>query len=662
MPPKRSLSILLIVVVLSFSGVCSAQLWSGILAPNRAIDWSKAGAGTIPARSTVCATLNAGASISQINSAINSCNNGVVQLGAGTFNLSGSIVITKSNVSLRGAGADQTFLVWNSTNSNCNGLSSTAICIWNGDTEYAGGPANQVNWTGGYAKGTTAITLSSVSNLKVGSLLVLDQTDPGSDTGNIWVCQTAGSNGSCSQQGADGIASPGRAQSQQVTVAACGTSTPGASCTSTNVTISPGLYAPNWSSSQSPQAWYSSSLPVSGVGIENLSLDYTQVSLAFGIMLHNATQSWIKGVRSINGVNTGSAAHEHILGWQSTHITVRDSYFYGSNPSSEGYGIAPSSSSADWLVENNICQHIATCTIAQGATGVVFGYNYSVDNYFGGDWQQQDGFHHSAGDSFLLWEGHEGIGFDADTIHGTSFMITHFRDYLNGHDPSTESGAKSTATFAYFPFAYSRYFNLVGSVLGTASYHTTYTSSAANSTDCGNSSTTNRSVIVLGYSDQNGTAYSPNCLGTSFSIPNDMLVATTLMRWGNYAACSGDSACNAARFETSEDASGAPVYSGLSSPNKTLPSSFYLSAKPSWWGTMPWPAVGPDVTGGNVGNIGGHVYHNPAASCYLNVMGGHTDGSSGALTFNATACYPGSGNAGSPAAPKSPTNLAATVH
>ena len=39
---------------------------------------------------------------------------------------------------------------------------------------------------------------------------------------------------------------------------------------------------------------------------------------------------------------------------------------------------------------------------------------------------------------------------------------------------------------------------------------------------------------------------------------------------------------------------------------------------------MPWPAIGPDVTGGNVtagsgaaANLGGHVYKNPAMSCFL---------------------------------------------
>ena len=50
--------------------------------------------------------------------------------------------------------------------------------------------------------------------------------------------------------------------------------------------------------------------------------------------------------------------------------------------------------------------------------------------------------------------------------------------------------------------------------------------------------------------------------------------------------------------------------------------------------------------------MGGHAYLNPAANCYLNVLGGQANGSSGGpLNFNAATCY---GNSGTPTAP---TNL-----
>src|SRR5437660_11523197 len=88
-----------------------AQNWSGILSPTRAIDWSRAGAGTIPPRTTICTTLNPGVTAAQINTAIANCPSGqTVFLSAGTYNLSGGLTIyNKSNVTLRGAGANQPF-------------------------------------------------------------------------------------------------------------------------------------------------------------------------------------------------------------------------------------------------------------------------------------------------------------------------------------------------------------------------------------------------------------------------------------------------------------------------------------------------------------------------------------------------------------------------
>ena len=31
-------------------------------------------------------------------------------------------------------------------------------------------------------------------------------------------------------------------------------------------------------------------------------------------------------------------------------------------------------------------------------------------------------------------------------------------------------------------------------------------------------------------------------------------------------------------------------------PDHTIPNSLYLTAKPSWWGELPWPPIGPDRT------------------------------------------------------------------
>src|SRR5215813_4366728 len=81
---------------------------------NRRIDWTYTGVpGGIPNRTTICATFSPGATAAQINSAIAACNNGVVYLNAGTYSsasLNGTITLNKTNVTVRGAGADQTIL------------------------------------------------------------------------------------------------------------------------------------------------------------------------------------------------------------------------------------------------------------------------------------------------------------------------------------------------------------------------------------------------------------------------------------------------------------------------------------------------------------------------------------------------------------------------
>src|SRR5712691_4477975 len=116
---RRTTLLLFSLILLCLPGYSSGQLWSGVLDPARAIDWTKAGAGTIPNRTTICSTLTSSATAAQINSAIAACPSGqVVFLNAGTYNISGGITFNgRSNVTLRGAGPDQTFLIFTGSNS-----------------------------------------------------------------------------------------------------------------------------------------------------------------------------------------------------------------------------------------------------------------------------------------------------------------------------------------------------------------------------------------------------------------------------------------------------------------------------------------------------------------------------------------------------------------
>lgn len=618
-----------------------AQLWSGILAPTRAANWTQSGvAGGIPSRTTICSTLNPGATASQINSAIANCGSGqVVYLNAGTYNLSAGIVFNgKSNVTLRGAGSNQTFLVF-SNGGGCHGYEAD-ICIDSSDTNWSGGPSNTANWTAGYAAGTTSITLSSVANLTVGAPLILDQKDDPSDNGGVYVCADSTSGAPCSLEGNTNNGQRlQRNQVQIVTVVSCGTaSTAGQTCNGTNVTISPGLYMSNWTSAKSPGAWWASN-PVRNNGIESLSMDHTNSAGNRGVEIFNCSGCWVKAVRDID---SGKA---HVEVSESTRTTVRDSYFYlTQNSVSQSYGVA-SFNTSDMLVENNIFQYVASPEMINGScSGCVIGYNYSINDYFttSAGYVSASTNDHTAGIDMLLYEGNVGAALYADNFHGTHNLVTAFRNYWSGTQPACYNGtafrfsACNSNQMALDIRSYSRYFNIVGNVLGQAGVQNAYE-------DYPGGAASGTALIELGWGNTEG----------SVTVPNDTLVRSTLMRWGNW-----DTVNQAARFVASEVPSGLSSYANPVPSSQSLPASFYLNAKPSWWpSAKAWPPIGPDVTGGNIANLGGHVYTIPAQDCYTNTMKGPADGTGSVLAFDSAVCYSG----GSPA-PAAPTGLTATVH
>src|SRR5688572_9693774 len=83
-----------------------------IVSASRSTDCSRAGVvGGIPVRTTICQTLNPGATAATIRTALSNCPAGqTVFLNAGTYNIGGINIDAKNNVTLRGAGANLTIL------------------------------------------------------------------------------------------------------------------------------------------------------------------------------------------------------------------------------------------------------------------------------------------------------------------------------------------------------------------------------------------------------------------------------------------------------------------------------------------------------------------------------------------------------------------------
>src|SRR5260370_265727 len=132
-----------LILLLMVPTTAYAQLWTGIIDPSRAIDWSKAG---IP---------------------------------AGTFLINGNLGVP-SNVTLRGQGADQTIL-------NAKGSGGAVVSLGSGSV----GITNSISITAGATAGSTSLTVASASGVSVGSyLLITELNDPA-------FVSIAGSEGSC---------------------------------------------------------------------------------------------------------------------------------------------------------------------------------------------------------------------------------------------------------------------------------------------------------------------------------------------------------------------------------------------------------------------------------------------------------------------------------
>jgi hypothetical protein len=734
----------------------NAQLPSaGIISTARATNWTTAGVtGGIPTGYTqVGSTIAAYNGTTQIiNLALQSCSgNQFVLLGAGTFNLtsggaiSNGIVIANNGCILRGSGANSTFLIMGSgtTCSGADGGVSANICV-----DPASQPSNlgiftpdypPVPVTAGLSQGSTTLTVtvtgayngsttytagqiaSSGGNLYVcqiscsgtspggniewgiiapnQSIIGLDQCSDGNtgtsctsnaetDNGNYFNCdvQYASPNG-CAVNGPDsGNQRLNRPQAEMFQLSAVNASTG-------VLTLIGSIRSPDWNASYNPEIFVISQ-PIQNSGVEDLSINVANSGSGQGVALAFAANCWVQGVRLLNYSNTGMEIYGGV------HNTIRQNYVDGTTtaPGGDSWDYKATAES-DNLWEANIGQWGEVCTGVEGSdSGSVIAYNFCINDY-----NQNGGLYNAtfphAGDRWELYEGNQKNGYFGENYHGPKIMNTHFREFLTGWESCANSSVCGSATFkggggngtTPFRTVYgTRYENVIGSVLGTPSIAPGYQTTAAFPDN-----------FVFSLGEGNG------------SIPTDTVSATSMMRWGNYDPKTGavrfcgnssDTGWSTTCASTSEVPTSISVYPNTVptlgdtvAGQSPMPASFYLASKPVWFGSLVYPPIGPDVTGGNVGQCtgtfgpttanvsgqyggvaaltgectgttlatawGGHVNANPAMNCFLNVMGGPPDGSNTSpLTFSRTACYPTSSGPVTPTVPSSILPLTLTVN
>ncbi len=622
-----------LLVPICLATLCGAQQWSGILDPTRAINWSGAGVGGIPPRTTICATVAASACsngsadcTTTIQNALKACSAGqAVSLGPGTFLISSSLSVP-SNVTLRGSGADQTIL-------NAKGSANAPVQLGTGGVTTTD-VNNSVSITGGATAGSQNITVSNASGISIGKYIMVTELN---DSSFVTI---NGGEGSCTW--CDGYWNGARARGQIVQVTAV---------SGNSVSFTPALYS---AYSHTPLATYFSASAVYA-GVENLQVMENNTGYTAGFYMGGCAYCWIKGVE-VNYTD-GDFVQVH---W-GYHDEIRDSYFsnaFNHSPGSTDSDVFIVDKTSASLVENNIVERAhVSLMLNWGAAGNVVAYNYTEGEFDAGSTNFVIGgiSMHGAHPQFNLVEGNVADQIYADQVWGSSSHNTTFRNWFEGTtracNPTSGRGTiNCSGTSGWWPFQASRaeqigalstYFNFVGDIAGSANQQ--------NLTAYGNStshvaillSPANRIYDTTNYNMTFGYGESSDD-GTGPGIDSTNPWKTALL-YNVYTYSNTTTNC---------DSNGAS-----STCTATLPPSFYLSSKPSWWGTLAYPAIGPDITGAPGGN--GHANLIPAQNCYLNVMKGTEGGAGGPLTFNANTCYGGGGTGSGPAAP---TGVKVVVH
>jgi hypothetical protein len=686
-----------------------AQLWSGILPAGTAVNWSTAGiSGGIPSASwtqsgsTIAATACGSGTTdctSTIQAALNACGtakNQYVLLGPGTFLLDGVLNIP-SYCALRGSGANSTILSIHSKSSTA----AITMGTFTANTIY------DVKIASGATAGSTSIVVSSASKISAGTLLAIREYND--STANVSTAGDAGG-GVCTFCNVlyDGSNNSNRMLGQVDKVAAVSGTTvtlvdpiyrnmnvtlpnwaastkypydgfitngghiyeqtvqPASPFVCTSGASAPAFSTSGGSVSDGTCTWLDMGAgtttapvanpmtPVVNAGLENLQIYANNTEAGSNWSMEQCDECWVSGV--MGNYTDGDQGDIGL----SYHVMIVNNYFsnaYLHTSGSFDSDLSLKYGSSGCLIQNNIFERLhVDLMMGEGASGNVIAYNYMLpSNYDTGALNVANSTTdvHEPHVEFNLYESNIGAFHAEDSTWGSNSDETSFREWLHGAtlicNPTTAGGRGTAvcgpvgvqgnsgingwwttqANRAVQLHYQTSYFNLVGGVVGSQDM--------AKLTN-GDAGVTTSPVVAEAIAGQTTLQYNSTNyeLALGYGSTGDsgtsgfdsLLPYNTLFEHGEYS------------FKNAST-----TWSG--SVTQTLPPSFYLSSKPSWFGSVPFPAIGPDVTGG-LANAAGHAYAIPAEVCYESVMGGSSGTGSPFATFNAATCYPsGSG----PAAP-----------
>jgi len=505
--------------------------------------------GGIPVRSTISATLtpSGGDDTAQISAAMSACPAGqVVKLSAGTFNLSGTVgTFNKSNYTLRGAGMGQTILRYASGNGS--------VFQVRGNSNPWPPPQTTYPISAGAVKGSSTITVADATPFTVNASMVI-ATNPIPSWGhNLGF-----------------LGNPSTDQNQTY-----GVSFHVVSKTATTVTFEPACpydftTVPNRQVVAIP---YTGSNMVSGVGLEDLTIDCDGSQDFTAVWWENVYGCWTKNVEIAHSYSR-QIYHLFAIRCEVRHCYTHDVQAVG--PNHEGIALN-ADCSWNWF-EDNI-------TNAGGAPAIEFSdgthhdscnvvsYNYCV-NTDPNFWDIS--FSHGSGGMLNLAEGNVLRRFEDDGYFGGSAYGTLLRNAI-----------PEMVLLKHFTV----YYNFVGNVLGLGwpyppNLTRVYDTEVSNYWSSGLFPIYELGYPNIGNPQHDGTFIGPTNPPDYSALPNlleqtqqlDRNVKATLIRHGNW-----DAANNAVVWDA-----------GI--PDHNIPASFLYAAKPAWWDAdLAWPPIGPDL-------------------------------------------------------------------
>lgn len=417
--------------------------------------------------------------------------------------------------------------------------------------------------TSGTSKGSDTLVVADPSVFAVGEYVFVDQLNDPSFVDD----------GGCTWNGRDGNS---RALRQLVKI----TDKSGAT-----LTIDPPLYF-SFEPAFQPEIIELSHWVVERAGIEDLKLDRIAAPAGQGrnIEMTACANCWIRNVES------NMVYGRHFWVNRCAHCEVRDSYVHHAfNYCSGGiaYGIVIADGTSDTLVENNVAYYLNNPISNESlGAGNVVAYNYTDEAWNcdapNTDWLMADlNLNHCAHNYMTLVEGNQSSQISADAFHGSSSHLVLFRNHADAQHPTPRSSHLISVDLHSF----NHFISAVGNVFGQPGMPGAY---ELNGVACSNQP----AAYKIGYNDD----------GDCDPSGNDPGVAATLLRHGNFD------------YFTSS------LVWDPTIPDHDLPNSYYLAAKPSFFGGLRWPPYGSDLSP-MIGDL-------PARHCFnLGLMPDCLDGS-----------------------------------